>query len=169
MVRDHPTLDTMVLGYFDKDRLKDTAFLYTPMDSAHWDMFDCWPCSTYVIFSNGTKSFGRDGDIGTHLENLGDLDKDGIDEIGHCTAWFIGGWTTVMIFKNVNSEWIWAAYTEMHYPFEPFKIKSIIKNLDNGKILLYGDHPVFSEPTEKIFDLKADSLPCLVSEKEFEE
>lgn len=170
-VRDGRFLDTIIVGNFDLDEKRDTAFLWVPMDpKREFRMFGCRPCDSEISFSNHLPSLLRKSDIGGMLENAGDLDGDGIDELAYDDAWFTGCWGVLELYKVKDKRWQEAGAIKYHACSEEKRIlKRHIKKLKNGHVKLIGDDPTFSYKTEIIYDLKADSLPCIIWVKEIEE
>jgi hypothetical protein len=130
--------DTFATGNFDHIKGVDTAWLMVPMKE--FEMYGCSPCSTRVVFSNGTDSICfTEGDIGGGMENVGDLNNDGIDELAYYDAHFTGCWADLRLY-SLNR----AAWKEInHVPFyacadKPDLSKRIEKK--NNKVLLVGDN-----------------------------
>jgi hypothetical protein len=155
--------DTLILGNFDRDGKKDTAFLIVPMDpNKAFEMYGCSTCSTHIIFSNGLNEIGRSGDVGGQLENVGDLDGDGIDEIAYNYSWFTGCWPTITIYKLKNKNWQPAAYISIQLCGNTRTYKSLIRKKGNGKIETFSENANGDEWWD-VYNLEADSLPDLVT------
>jgi len=165
--RDHGRfMEYYILGKFDKDLIRDTAFLWVPMDSTReYKEFSCNPCRSEISFSNGLPSIVRTMDIGGRLENVGDLNGDGIDELGYDNGWFIGCWGTLEIYLLRDTLWEQAGMASFYACDDSLPFKKRIVKMGNGKIKLLGDDVVYPQKDEYIFDLNADTLPHLVSEK----
>ncbi|HLP10887.1 MAG TPA: hypothetical protein VK177_03085 [Flavobacteriales bacterium] len=75
---------TKVIGDFDNDTVPDIARLMIPISGKESDCYGCDPCITKVVFSNGISSLQDvEGQIGRFLQNAGDIDGDGIDELAY--------------------------------------------------------------------------------------
>lgn len=129
--------DTFVIGNFDADKILDTAQLWVPR--GHNIMYGCEICNTEIRFSNGTKTIHHKGDVGFRLENVGDLNWDGTDDIAYCRDWYMGCRRTFEIYLVGNKEWIIIDGMEFMACGDERGLKSRIKVLDKRKIKLEGE------------------------------
>jgi hypothetical protein len=75
--------DTLITGYFNHDSILDSVSLWVPMDpKEEFDMWGCYPCITKIKFSTG-QIIRHTNDVGWRLENVGDWNNDGVDEIAY--------------------------------------------------------------------------------------
>lgn len=66
-------------------------------------------CTAYIKFSDKSiPSIKIDDCIDGEPDNLGDLNKDGADEIGILPGWFQGCWRSYYVWKLKNSKWVYA-------------------------------------------------------------
>lgn len=66
-------------------------------------------CTAYIKFSDKSiPSIKIDDCIDGKPDNLGDLNKDGADEIGILPGWFTSCWRSYYVWKLKNSKWIYA-------------------------------------------------------------
>jgi hypothetical protein len=64
-------------------------------------------CASYITFSDTTiKAIKVDSCIGGMVDNLGDLNDDGKDEIGILPDWFNSCWKNYLVYTYKNDEWI---------------------------------------------------------------
>ena len=103
------SVDTLLLGDLNHDHLNDTVFVTNPLYVGEEDMskYDCIDknCSATVRFSNGLPKIELPNAIGAEIENLGDLDKDGYDELLLVRQWFIGCRTNMYFYAIEKNNW----------------------------------------------------------------
>ncbi|RZJ70379.1 hypothetical protein [Flavobacterium sp.] len=106
--------DAIVLGDINKDKIIDTAFVYTPPtrndpdeDGKPGYTFGCVDddCFNKVTFSCGLPAIRIENSVWGKVENAGDLDKDGISEILFERGWFIGSSAGLELYQFKRGEW----------------------------------------------------------------
>ena len=64
-------------------------------------------CENQIKFSNPSiPTIKIKNSIGGSLSNLGDLNKNGTDEVGLGSAWFVGCWNSFYVWTYKNGNWI---------------------------------------------------------------
>jgi hypothetical protein len=103
---EHRSIDTIVLGDINNDKIIDTAFVkgasYPAENSDSWD---CTNCNTEITFSNGLPTIYCGNAIGAQVCNIGDIDEDGAAEIMIIPWWFVGCWSQLHFHTLKNSSW----------------------------------------------------------------
>jgi hypothetical protein len=130
--------DTFATGNFDHIKGVDTAWLMVPMKE--FEMYGCSPCSTRVVFSNGTDSICfTEGDIGGGMEIVGDLNDDGVDELAYYDAHFNGCWADLRLYSLKGAAWKEINNVSFYACADKPDLSKRIKK-KNHKILLLGDN-----------------------------
>lgn len=144
-----------VKGDFNGDGVPDYAWLVPPTESA---CADCsGTCTSYIKFSDtAIPSIKIKMCIGGDPTNLGDLNKNGADEIGLLPDWCTSCWRAYNVYTLKNGKWIFAV--------EPFSthcnqwengIKPIEIDPDkDGNVLIR-----YSELTKEDIVTKTKSVP----------
>jgi hypothetical protein len=144
--------DTFVTGRFDKRKGLDTAQLMVPMKE--FEMFGCRPCSTRVVFSNGSDSLCfPEGDVGGGLANIGDLDRDGDDEILYYNAQFVGCWADLRLYSRNDSGWQKIGSIAYYACSDTIGILNRVKRVSKDSIVMIGDN-YEGEKNEERFEFK---------------
>lgn len=129
--------DTFVVGNFNGDGITDTAQLWVPR--GHHEMFGCKVCKTEIRFSTGIKTIHHSDDVGSTLENVGDLNGDEIDDIAYCRDWYMGCRRTFQIYLMNKDHWIEVLGMEFIACGDKRSLKSRIQQLPNHQIKIWGD------------------------------
>lgn len=129
--------DTMVVGNFDGDNIQDTAQLWRPR--GHNEMFGCKTCKTEIRFSNGNKTIHHEDDIGYRLENVSDLNQDGIDDLAYCGDWYMGCRRTFEIYLMKKESWTKLKGMEFMACGDTKSLRSRIKILPDHQLKLWGN------------------------------
>lgn len=135
-------LSKTIYGNFDAKEGFDKAYLYVPDKSMN--ATDCRCCISEIRFEGQEYVLKFMSDTGGPFENVGDLDGDGVDEIGHTRTWFETCWGTYEIYKNIGHKWVGIAVQEYRVCKDKKGIKARIKVLDNGNLLLEG-HDIYGK------------------------
>ncbi len=149
-------LDTIITGNFNSEKGMDTFKLLVPIDPKDDDkIWNCHPCITKIESTDGKIILYQfEGDIENRLENVEDLDKDGIDEIAYVGNWFNGCWRTYELFTLKNKTWVNAGGMEIHVCAD-IHLKKRFKPIGAGKVIMYGDDATGNEKElSKTVDLK---------------
>lgn len=116
-------------------------------------------CITTILFSDAAiPAITVTGCIGGTLTNLGDLNGDGLDEIGLLPGWFAGCWRDYRVYTYKHSHWELAVapFPTHCNEFEAPRIKAIIKDpVKPGNVLitysvLEGKDIVFKTKSEPV-------------------
>jgi ketosteroid isomerase-like protein len=96
-----------VKGDFNGDGVPEYAWLVPPKES------ECGTCegncTSYIKFSDNTiPSIKVESSIGGNPNNLGDLNKNGADEIGLLPDWCSSCWRGYNVYTLKNNNWIFA-------------------------------------------------------------
>jgi len=134
-----------VRGDFNGDGKLDYMWLQAPKLKTGEDQMNCvGECTSYIMFSDPTiASIEVASCIGGAPANLGDLNKNGADEIGLNPSWFTSCWSPFYVWTFKNGTWINAV--------EPFSthcnqweegINPIEKDFNNeGNVIIrYSEH-----------------------------
>lgn len=101
-------VEKIVLGDINNDKIIDTAFVKGPRFINEKDGWgDCrnGNCLITVNFSCDFPSITLENAVAGFVENIGDIDKDGISEIIIVPSWFIGCWGQIHFFTLKNKKW----------------------------------------------------------------
>jgi hypothetical protein len=129
----------IVSGDFNGDGKPDTVTLLKPKLNKEGNgcMGDC---TTYIKFSDTTiRAIKVDSCIGGTLDNLGDLNGDGRDEIGLLADRFSACWKDYLVYTRKNDEWI-SAVPPIHTHCNQWEahIKPIEKDsLNKGYVVVH--------------------------------
>ena len=116
-----------IKGDYNGDGIFEYASVKAPKQIEN-DACECesGECIAYIVFSD-TKipQIKISGDIGGYLENVGDLNEDGKDELLYQQGWCTSSWKTWTLWTLKTNKWI--------YAIEPFEIRGDIE--ENEKIV----------------------------------
>lgn len=103
------SIDTILLGDINGDRKKDTAFVTGPkmQGATDTDAGDCVnvDCSVAIRFSGRLPEISLQSAIGAKIENIGDVNGDGISEIVVVPWWFISCWGKMHFYTLKKNSW----------------------------------------------------------------
>jgi len=99
---------TTIKGDFNGDGVQEYAWLVSPKLTS--DSMSCeGKCVSVIKFSNKhIQPIEVDGCIGGVPVNLGDLNKNGSDEIGLLPEWFTSCWRSYLVYTYKIGKWIYA-------------------------------------------------------------
>ena len=96
-----------IKGDFDGDGQTESVWLVPPKISE--EGMDCvGDCISYLKFSNNLPQIKVDNCISGGLNNLGDLNMDGKDEIGLLPGWFTSCWRLYHVYTYKTRSWRYA-------------------------------------------------------------
>lgn len=97
-----------VKGDFNGDGKIDSMWLIPPKVAANEQ--DCMgECKSYIKFSDPKiSSIKIENCIGGLPTNLGDLNKNGTDEVGLLPEWFSSYWSAYHVWTYINGKWVQA-------------------------------------------------------------
>jgi hypothetical protein len=104
-------IDTVLLGDLNSDAIKDTVFVFYPkmVNGNPKDQYDgdCLNniCDVTFKFSNNLPEFKYGDAIGSGIDSIGDVNKDGISELVIYPYWFIGCWGKMHFYTYKNNSW----------------------------------------------------------------
>lgn len=108
------TIDTILLGDINNDKIKDTAFVYTPPTIKYLDekgefefQFGCVDnkCYNKISFSCKMPEIYFENSVWGGLEDIGDLNNDGFNELIFSPGWFTSCWGALYIYHFDGNKW----------------------------------------------------------------
>jgi hypothetical protein len=155
------SIDTVLIGDLNSDRVLDTAFITTPAMIKHLDendnlkfYGDCLngDCYNRINFSNGLSEIYNDNSIWGSLENLGDLNGDGYSELIFSPSWFIGCRGPLYVYCYNGMNWNIAGRVD-YYRCSDDILSTHVRKV-KGKYFLYGTTNVNGDEVESRVELK---------------
>ena len=101
-------IEKIPIGDLNNDKIIDTAFVQGPKYLNQEDGWgDCTDghCKITVSFSSKYPSATVDNAVSGFVENIGDIDHDGIAEIMIVPSWFIGCWGKLHFYTLKSGKW----------------------------------------------------------------
>jgi hypothetical protein len=104
-------IDTVLLGDLNSDKIMDTVFVFYPkmVNGNPKDQYDgdCLNnvCDVTFKFSNHLSEFKYGDAIGSGIDTIGDVNKDGISELVIYPYWIIGCWGKMHFYTYKNNSW----------------------------------------------------------------
>ena len=132
-----------VKGDFDGNGTLEYAWLIPPKIDSE-GMGCIGDCISYIKFSDATiLSIKVEPCISGYPTNLGDINKNGTDEIGLLPGWFTSCWRSYYVFTLRNEKWINAVepfLTHCNQWDEGIKPIEIDRNKEGNVIIRYSEH-----------------------------
>ena len=105
--------DTIACGDLNTDGIADTAFVYTPPTIKQADIhgtlesyFECdTVCFNRITFSCNLPEIIFNRSVWGQIENIGDLNNDGINELIFCPLWFHSCRGQLYVYSLKNNQW----------------------------------------------------------------
>lgn len=101
-------IEKIVIGDINNDKVIDTAFVKGPKfinEEDGWGDCKDGNCKITVSFSCNFPSVTIANSVSGFVENIGDIDNDGISEIIIVPSWFIGCWGQIHFYTMKNGKW----------------------------------------------------------------
>lgn len=107
-------IDTVLLGDINHDKIKDTAFVYTPPTFKYLNekgevMYShgCLDntCYNKISFSCKMSEIYYEDSVWGSIENIGDLNNDGYNELIFSPGWFTSCWGALYIYNFDGNKW----------------------------------------------------------------
>jgi len=98
----------IVIGDINNDKIIDTAYVKSPKfidDKDGWGDCKDGNCLITVGFSCQYPDIVLKNAVAGDVENIGDIDGDGISEIIIIPSWFVGCWGQIHFFTLKNKKW----------------------------------------------------------------
>lgn len=103
------SIDTLLIGDLNHDTIADSIFVTNPMYVGEEDVLEhgCIDnlCNATIRFSCKLPDIPLENAIGATIENMGDIDNDGFDELIIVHQWFIGCWGRLYFYTFKNNQW----------------------------------------------------------------
>lgn len=101
-------IDTISIGDLNNDKIVDFAYIKGTKfsdETNQWD--DCLKigCLVTVSFSCGLPDITFENAVTASIENIGDIDGDGFDEIVIAPSWIIGCWGRLHFYTYKKGKW----------------------------------------------------------------
>jgi len=128
-------IDTIAIGDINNDLIIDTAYVYGPKwintDDGYGDP-KVTPYNINVYFSINVPPIFIEDAVGAQVENIGDIDEDGIAEIIIVPGWFIGCWGQLS-FYSFKDRWNYLGSASRNVCSE-YSFRRFIKRVNKKKI-----------------------------------
>ncbi|WP_294820464.1 hypothetical protein [uncultured Flavobacterium sp.] len=100
--------DTLVIGDIDNDKIIDTAFITGPKwlnDEDGWGDPVITPYEIDITFSCSLPAIHHGNAVMGYIEDIGDIDGDGVSEVIVVPIWFIGCWGNMEFYTLKDGQW----------------------------------------------------------------
>lgn len=127
--------DTIVIGYINADRIIDTAYITGPAfndktnDFGHPDNYNI-----KINFSGNLPTIHYSDAVVGWVENIGDIDGDGISEIMLVPGWFIGCWNKMNFYTLKNNRWKHFGDADCNICSDESNYKTRVTKINKNKI-----------------------------------
>ena len=101
-------MEKIVIGDINNDKIIDTAFVKGPKfinDNDGWGDCKNGNCKIVVSFSCNFPNVTLENAVSGFVENIGDIDNNGICEIIIVPSWFIGCWGQIHFYSMKSEKW----------------------------------------------------------------
>ena len=101
-------LEKIIIGDINNDKIIDTAFVNGPKyisEKEFWGDCKNGNCAITISFSCNFPSITIENAVTGFVENIGDIDNDGISEIIIVPSWFVGCWGKIHFYTMKNRKW----------------------------------------------------------------
>lgn len=133
--------DTLVIGDINNDKIIDTAFVVGPKwlnEEDGWGDPKTSPYEIDVHFSCGLPVIHDGNAVTGYIENIGDIDEDGVSEVIVVPIWFIGCWGRMKFYTYKKGQWRYFGDADCHICTDEKYIGRITK-LSKNKIRVIED------------------------------
>lgn len=132
------SIQEFAVGDVDGDGKPDMATIYPP--EIREDGLSCTDdsCIVAIRFEGSINELRYPFSIGGFVEDLGDLDGDGGDELLYVPDWFQSCWGSLHVFSYKNGSWAQLAKTGLNWCNED-RFSDRIKLIDAGVLVLEGE------------------------------
>ena len=143
------SVDTLLIGDLNHDKIADSIFVTNPIYVGEEDVLEhgCINnlCDVTIRFSCKLPDIPLKNAIGASIENMGDIDNDGCDELIIVHQWFVGCWGRLYFYTFKNNQWNEFGNADS-YLCDDDSLVSNVKKINNHTI----------EATEKYFTEDGD-------------
>ena len=143
------SIDTLLIGDLNHDKIADSIFVTNPIYVGEEDVIEhgCINnlCDATIRFSCKLPDIPLENAIGATIENMGDIDNDGFDELIIVHQWFVGCWGEMYFYTFKNNQWKQFGSADTHL-CDNDSLLSSVKKINNHTI----------EATEKYFTEDGD-------------
>ncbi len=132
-----------LLGDLDNDGEPDTAFVRGPqIELTNEDSPECADsiCWLNIRFSNSLPTLAHKNAIDAIIDNVGDLDEDGVCEVGVVTFHFTSYWRTLYIYSYKKGSWKQIAKVSFYAGNTPYNIKRKVKKVSRSEFVILEDN-----------------------------
>lgn len=103
------SVDTLLIGDLNHDTIADSIFVTNPYYVGEEDVLKhgCINnlCDATVRFSCKLPNIPLENATGATIENMGDINQDGFDELIVVHQWYIGCWGAIYFYTFQNHQW----------------------------------------------------------------
>jgi len=101
-------IDTIAIGDINHDKIVDFAFIKGTKfsdETKQWDDCEKIGCAITISFSCGLPDISFENAVTGSIENIGDIDNDGFDEIVIAPSWIISCWGQLHFYTYKKGKW----------------------------------------------------------------
>jgi hypothetical protein len=143
-------IEKIAIGDINNDKVVDTVYIKMPKFSDNEQWGDCrnGGCEVTISFSCGLPNIELDNAVSAGIENIGDIDKDGISEIIIVPGWIVGCWGQFRFLSLKNKQWKEIGRAKRNTCAEE-SYSTCIKNIKGKKITVIEEIWVDGDVVEK--------------------